>query len=51
MERKIYYKVIHENSFSKFDTIEAAFHEAMKLHDLKIPFSIIMVEDTIVLSE
>ena len=52
MERKkIYYKLNQENSFSKFDTIEAAFHEAMKLHDANCPFSIVMVEETIIISE
>ena len=50
MEQRVYYKVIHETCTSRFNTIEEAFHEAMKLHDAGISFSIIMVEETVMLN-
>ena len=47
----IYYKLVFENSVHKFDTIEAAFFAAMKLHDNGInDYKIIKVEEELILS-
>ena len=51
MEQKIYYKLIHENSVHRFNTIEAAFHCAMELHDKGInDYRIIKVEEELILN-
>lgn len=46
-----YYNLIYENSVHKFNTIEAAFYAAMKLHDSGInDYKIIKVEEELILS-